>query len=391
MHLHSTVAALVCGGLVLWSRPSASDVEWPQNRSDGYSFSPEAIVDDFPCLRAMTCSAQRIRNVPTCPGMKVVETRRIDYSRATNPDARPECTRQDHWLVRGDGSPPVLLVTDCFLQDRPRPPGASATAIVGCDIFFRYFEDGDSTSRIRDVRVHLDTLQPYQEIESDGVLGKPATRRAIRLPRGKGVVGSPLIAIDGPATLDKETVLPEVATSAPASAANVGDPLCVGAGTCRVERTWMVPKCTSMKIVDTRSTMGPTEPDGGDECVGRSYWLVRGADASPVLLAEDCEIQIGAATTGTSTIEIKKCDVLFKYMETGYDGECLVREVGIRLDSLKVFKQTERNGVMRRNGCKTRTAKPRTIRLPQGKGVADSRLIDLDGRDLRDTRVVGPR
>jgi len=158
--------------------------------------------------------------------MKVVETTRIDYGRLTNPDAGRECTRQDHWLVRGDGSPPVLLVTDCLLQEGSKPPGASATAIVGCDLFFRYFEDGDSTSLIRDVRIRLDTLQPYQEIESDGVLGKPATRRAIRLPRGKGVVGSPLIAIDGPATLDKETVLPEVATSAPASTASVGDPVC---------------------------------------------------------------------------------------------------------------------------------------------------------------------
>jgi hypothetical protein len=166
---------------------------------------------------------------------------------------------------------------------------------VGCDLFFRYFEDGDSTSLIRDVRIRLDTLQPYREIESDGVLRKPTTRRAIRLPRGKGVAGSPLIAIDGPATLDKETVLPEVVTRAPVSATRVGDPLCVGAGTCRIERTWMVPKCRSMKIVDTRSTLGPTEPDGAAECVGRSYWLVRGADASPVLLAEDCEFQTGAA------------------------------------------------------------------------------------------------
>jgi hypothetical protein len=188
--------------------------------------------------------------------------------------------------------------------------------------------------------------------------------------------------------LDKEIILPEVATSAPASTASVGDPVCVGAGTCRIERMWMVPKCTSMKIVDTRSTLGPTEPDGSAECVGRSYWLVRGADASPVLLAEDCEIQTGAATTGTSTIEIKKCDIFFKYMEQEYDDECLVREVGVHLDTLKVFKQIERDGVVRKNECKSRTAKRRTIRLPQGKGVADSPLIDLDGRDLCDTRAL---
>jgi hypothetical protein len=149
----------------------------------------------------------------------------------------------------------------------------------------------------------------------------------------------------------------------------------------------MVPKCTSMKIVDTRSTMGPTEPDGnGDECAGRSYWLVRGADASPVLLAEDCDSQTGAATTGTATIEIKQCDVLFKYMEFQYDDECLVREVGIHLDTLKVFKQTERAGVVRKNECKSQTGRRRTIRLPQGKGVADSPLIDLDGRDTRAAR-----
>jgi hypothetical protein len=146
-----------------------------------------------------------------------------------------------------------------------------------------------------------------------------------------------------------------------------------------------------MKIVDTRSTMGPTEPDNnGDECVARSYWLVRGADASPVLLAEDCEFQTGSATTGTATIEVKRCDISFKYVEYEYDDECLVREVGIHLDALKVFKQTERAGVVRRNECRSRTAKPRTIRLPRGKGVADSPLIHLDGRDLRDTRAARP-
>ena len=390
MYLHSTVAALILGGLVLWSRPSASDVEWPQDRSDGYLPSTEAVVEGFPCVAAGTCRIQRIRNVPTCPGMKVVETIRIDYSRVTNPNAGPECTRQDHWLVRGDGSAPVLLVTDCLLQDRPRPPGASATAIVGCDLFFRYFEDGDSTSRIRDVRIHLDTLQPYREIESDGVLRKTTTRRAIRLPRGKGVAGSPLIAIDGPATLDKETILAEAVAGSPGLATTNDDPPCVRAGTCRITHTGSVPTCTGMRIVDTMSTTGPTAPDGDPECPGRSYWLVRGADASPVLLAEDCVTQIGAATTGASTIEIKKCDILFKYMEHTYDDGCLVREVGIHLDTLKVFKQTERDGVVRKDECKSRTARRRTIRLPQGRGVADSPLIDLDGRDLRDTRAARP-
>jgi hypothetical protein len=99
---------------------------------------------------------------------------------------------------------------------------------------------------------------------------------------------------------------------------------------------------------------------------------------------------MGAATTGASTIEIKKCDILFKYMEHTYDDGCLVREVGIHLDTLKVFKQTERDGVVRKDECKSRTARRRTIRLPRGKGAAESPLIELDGRDLLDTRAARP-
>ncbi len=401
MHFPSTLIALVLASFLLGARTSASDVAGPPDGMTAGPRAAKATADDPPCVPARTCRITRTRNVPTCPGIKIVDatpTSHPSTSYLTNPDAGPVRIRQQYWLTRGAGSPPVLLVEDSLLQDGSEPPGDSATEIVGCDLLFTYFErQRDSTCRIRDVRIHLDTLQPYREIESDGVLvrnrgytSNPATRRAIRLPRGRGVAGSPLIAIDGPATLDKETSLPEVVAGSPVSATTNDDPPCVRAGTCRITHTGSVPTCTGMKIVDTMSTTGPTAPDGDPQCAGRSYWLVRGADASPVLLAEDCVTQMGAATTGTSTIEIKKCDVLFKYMEYTYDDGCFIREVGIHLDTLKVFRETEHDGVVRKNECKSRTTKGRAIRLPRGKGVADSPLIELDGRNLLDTGAARP-
>lgn len=397
MHLHPTLAALIFGGVVFWTRPAACDVQRVPDRSKGYFASPDTVVDDFPCVRAKTCRVLRIRNASTCTGVKIVETIRIhgQMTELTNPDAGLECARQDHWLVREDSSPPVLLVEDCSLQAGTEPPGATATEIVGCDILFRYFElRRDSTCRIREVGIHLDTLQAYREIESDGVLtqnagytSNPATRRAIHLPRGRGVDGSPLIEIDGPATLDKKTSLPELAKNTPPMATSIGDPLCVGTGTCSIARTWNVPKCTGMKVVDTRSTMGPTKPDDAAECVGRSYWLVRGADSPPVLLAEDCEVQTGAASTGTSTILIEGCDALFKYTESKWDDDCIIREVGIHLSTLQPFKETEREGVLRKDVCRIRVPKQRAIRLPRGKGGADSPLIKLDGPTARESRA----
>ena len=260
---------------------------------------------------------------------------------------------------------------------------------MGCDLLFRYFDEGDTGCRIREVGIHLDTLQTYREIESDGVLvlkrgyaSDPKTRRAIRLPRGKGVAGSPLIGIDGPATLDKETNLPELATGVPSPAANVGDPPCVGAGTCRITRSWGVPRQPRMRIVATVSTVGPFQPDGnGDECVARSYWLVRGAPA--VLLAKDCEIQTGAATTGTASVEIRDGNLFFKYVEVKWDDECVVRDVGIHLDMLHVFREAERAGKIRKDDCKSQTPRWRTIPLQRGKGDAGSPLIELDTRTVR--------
>ncbi len=396
MHLHPTLAALIFGGVVFWARPSVCDVQGLPDRSKGYFPSPDAVVDALPCVRAKTCRVLRIRNAPACPGAKIVETIRLhgQMTDVTNPDAGLECARQDHWLIRGDGSPPVLLVEDCRLQDGTEPPGASATEIVGCDILFRYFEiRKDLTCRIREVGIHLDTLQLFREIESDGVLTRnagytsnPATRRAIHLPRGRGADGSPLLVIDGPATLDKKTSLPELARNVPPVATSIGDPPCVGTGTCRIARTWNIPKCPGMKAVDTRSTIGPTKPDDAAECVGRSYWLVRGAAAQPVLLAEDCEVQTGAATTGTSTILIEGCDALFKYTESKWDDDCIVREVDIHLRTLQPFKETERVGVVRKDRCKIRATRQRAIHLPRGKGDADSPLIEIDGQPTRESR-----
>ncbi len=207
-----------------------------------------------------------------------------------------------------------------------------------------------------------------------------ATRRAILLPLGKGIVGSPLVDIDGRATLDKKTPLPEVAAKVPVSTTNVGNLSCIRDGSCRVARAWNVPKYAGAQILDTRSTLGPLQPDGnGDECVGRSYWLVRGADASPVLLAEDCETQTAAATTGTATFRIENCNLLFKYVEIEWDDACFIREIGLHLDTLQVFTETQRDGVIRKDQCKGRASRRRAIHLPRGKGVTGNPLIELDG------------
>ena len=214
MHIHSPLVVLAFGCLVLWANPLIGDVETAKDRAAGYSPSLQDMVGDLPCVRAKTCRIQRIRRVSSCPGMKVVETIPIpaiptDY--LTNPDAAVECIRQDHWLIRGDGSPPVLLVAECLHQERPGQPGASATHLVGCDLFFRHFNEEGPSCRIRELGIHLDTLQPFGEIESDGVPVRyhgyavnPATRRAIRLPLGAGIASSPLIAIDGP---DRKSVV----------------------------------------------------------------------------------------------------------------------------------------------------------------------------------------
>lgn len=400
MHLHPTLAVLAFASLFPWARTSLGDVQEAQNGSNGYFPSPEALMGDLPCVSGKTCRVERIRNVSTHAGMKVVETIRIrepPTAYLTNPDVSLECFRQDHWLIRGSGLSPVLLVSDCLQQDRPGQPGASATEIAGDDLLFRYFDAGESSCLIREVGIHLRTLQIFKEIESDGVLVprrygyaiNPASRRTIRLPRGKGVAGSPLIAIDGLATLDKETSLASVVTSTSASTPAVGGPPCVGAGTCRVKRTWDVPKCAGMKIADTRFTMGPFQPDGDFECVARAYWLVRGADASPVLLTEDCESQTSSATTGTATLQIDRCDILFNYIEYTYDDGCLLREVGIHLNSLRVFREAERDGIVRNGECKSRTSRRRTIRLPRGKGDSESPLVEIDGLNLLDP-VIKP-
>jgi hypothetical protein len=328
--------------------------------------------------------------------LKVVETMRIssEPSQSAKQDAGITCLRQDHWLLRGDSSPPILLVEDCYQQEGTDSPGASATEIVGCDISFRYFErQRDSTCRIREARVHLDTLLPFGEVESEGILTRNAgytsdfaTRRGVHLPHGKGILGSPLVVIDGPAVVVKEASLPKLAKSGTTSTNTVSlaEPACVGVGSCRIADTRVLAKCPGKKIMETRSTMGSTKPDADAECVERSHWLIR-AGGTPVLLAEDCESQVGAATTGTSTIQIEKCALTFRYVEQEWDDECIVREVGIHLNGLGIFKESERDGAIRKSGCTSR-ARQRPVHLRRGKGTEDSPLVELDNPAKQEIR-----
>jgi hypothetical protein len=389
LQVHPTLAAVFLGSVAVWAPPESSADQVAQDRVTGYFPSLDGVASVLPCVQAKTCRILRARDVPACPSFKVVETMRTlsDPSEGTKHDAGLACLRQDHWLLRGDSSPPILLVEDCYQQEGTDPPGASATEIVSCDISFRYFErQGDSTCRIREARVHLDTLRPFGEVESEGILTRnggytsdSGTRRGVHLPHGKGTLGSPLVVIDGPAVVDKDARLPKLANSASTStnAASAAEPACVGAGSCRIANTRVLAKCPGKQIMETRSTMGSTKPDADAECVERSHWLIRDG-GTPVLLAEDCESQVGAATTGTSTVQIEKCALTFRYVEQEWDNECIVREVGIHLNGLGIFKESERNGVIRKSGCMSRAARQRPVHLCRGKGTEDSPLVELD-------------
>jgi hypothetical protein len=174
--------------------------------------------------------------------------------------------------------------------------------------------------------------------------------------------------------------VPDIPTVGSASAeTSAGVVPCVATGTCRIMPTLNVPTCGDMKIVETTTIKDLKAPSDDVECIQRSYWLIRNSDAPPILLAVDCTEQIGAATTGTSTIKIEKCDLQFLYMEYWYDDHCIVREVGINLTTLKPFQETEADGVVRKNECDDRSSTPRAIQLPHGRGVEGSPLIDLTG------------
>jgi hypothetical protein len=167
---------------------------------------------------------------------------------------------------------------------------------------------------------------------------------------------------------------------APASTSTVmSGPPCVADGQCRVVLTREVPQCVGMEIVVTMASTPPTEDD---ECQRRAYWLRRAGETQTVLLTEDCEVQIGAGTLGTVTTEIRNCDVLLSYVEHFEDRGCLVRNIGIHLDTLQLFGQTQATGLKKKGKCET--GKPRPIRLPHGKGVAGAPVVELNGLTVRD-------
>jgi hypothetical protein len=66
-------------------------------------------------------------------------------------------------------------------------------------------------------------------------------------------------------------------------------------------------------------------------------------------------------------------------VEIEWDDACFVREIGLRLDTLQVFRETQREGVVRKAQCKARASRRRAIHLPRGKGVPGNPLIELDG------------
>ena len=157
---------------------------------------------------------------------------------------------------------------------------------------------------------------------------------------------------------------------------------CVEAKTCGVTRTLDLPKCTGVKIEETQASKVPDSSESDHDCRRRSFWLSRATSTPPVLLAEDCVAQIGADSLGTAKLEVEKCDLRFRYLQYLYDDNCMIREVGIHLDSLRLFGQAESIGVIRKGECKT--TKRRAIRLQPGKGTVESPMVALDGPTVQE-------
>ena len=162
-----------------------------------------------------------------------------------------------------------------------------------------------------------------------------------------------------------------------------GGPPCIDSGACRIVRTTKVPRCSGMEILETVTTGECCLPPAY-ECERRSYWLRRAEGAQPVLLTEDCAQQIGADTLGVATMRITKCDLIINYTELFEDDDCLVRTIGIRLDALQLFGQTEGTGKYRKDQCQASKIKP--VRLPQGKGILGSPLVRLDSPTVQEER-----
>jgi hypothetical protein len=160
-------------------------------------------------------------------------------------------------------------------------------------------------------------------------------------------------------------------------------PPCIESGACRFVRTTKVPGCPGMEIVETRTTgeccLPPTY-----ECERRSYWLRTAERTQPLLLTEDCAQQMGADTLGVATMRTTKCDLVINYTELFEDDGCQVRTVGIHLDALGLFGETEGTGKQRKDRCQAGKTKP--IRYPRGKGISGSPLVRLDGPTVEEER-----
>jgi hypothetical protein len=138
-----------------------------------------------------------------------------------------------------------------------------------------------------------------------------------------------------------------------------------------------------MEIVETVATGECCLPPAY-ECERRSYWLRKAEEAQPVLLTEDCAQQTAADSLGIAVLRIAKCDLVINYTQLLYDQDCLVRTIGVHLDTLQLFSQAQGIGTDRKGRCQTAKLKP--IRLPRGKGVPNSPLVRLDSSTVEEER-----
>ena len=152
------------------------------------------------CLREGACRVERESGPPKCQQLRIVET-----VPTTEPKNAEECVLRSYWLIQGETEEAILLANACVAQVVAAELGEATTRLTGCKLQIRYVEFlWDKDCVVRNLQIDLRTLQVLGQFESKGTShgsqcrSRPATRHRIRLPRGTGKPGSPLVVLDQP-------------------------------------------------------------------------------------------------------------------------------------------------------------------------------------------------
>ena len=205
MHLHSAVALLLSAALLLWpASPFCADGGTPTTSAESLGSTAKA-TGGPPCIDSGACRIVRATKVPRCPEMEIVET--VTTGECCLPPAY-ECERRSYWLRNSEGTQPVLLTEDCVQQSGADTLGVARMRITKCDLVINYTQLlYDDDCLVRTIDIHLDALQLFGQAEGAGKYRKDRCQvsktKPVRLPRGKGTSGSPLVRLDGP-TVEEE-------------------------------------------------------------------------------------------------------------------------------------------------------------------------------------------